>query len=52
MFEFYKRQIEDFPRTEEELNALIEELSNSDDITNAEYSKLYEIAIAKIKEVF
>lgn len=52
MFEFYRRQIEDFPRTEDELNAIIEELANSDDISNAEYSALYEIAMKKIREVF
>lgn len=49
MFEFYKRQIEDFNRSEVELNALIEDISNSDDITNEEYSKLYEMAINKLR---
>ena len=50
MFDFYRRQIEDFPRTETELNAIMEEVANSNDITNAEYSKLYEIAMQKLQE--
>ena len=49
MFEFYCRQIEDFDRTEAELNALLEEISNSDDITNEEYFALYEIAMLKLQ---
>lgn len=49
MFEFYRRQIEDFNRTEAELNALLEEISNSDDISNEEYFALYEIAMQKLQ---
>lgn len=49
MFEFYRRQIEDFNRTEAELNALFEEISNSDDISNEEYFALYEIAMQKLQ---
>lgn len=49
MFDFYKRQILDFERSEAELDALLEEISNSDDITNEEYFALYEIAMRKIK---
>lgn len=49
MFDFYRRQIEDFNRTEAELNALLEEISNSDDITNEEYFALYEIAMQKLQ---
>lgn len=51
MFDFYKRQILDFSRTEAELNALLEEISNSDDISNEEYFALYEIAVQKMQEV-
>ena len=49
MYDFYRRQIEDFNRTETELNTLIEEISNSDDITNEEYFALYEIAMQKLQ---
>lgn len=49
MFDFYKRQILDFERSETELDALLEEISNSDDITNEEYFALYEIAVQKIQ---
>ena len=51
MFDFYRRQIEDFPRTERELGALIEEIANNEDLTNDEYRKLYEIAIDKLRDV-
>lgn len=50
MFDFYRRQITDFPRTETELNAIMEEIANCEDITNAEYSTLYEISIQKLQE--
>lgn len=50
MFEFYRRQIEDFNRSETELDALLEEISNSDDISNEEYFALYEIAVRRCKE--
>lgn len=49
MFDFYKRQILDFERSEAELDTLFEEISNSDDITNEEYFALYEIAMRKIE---
>lgn len=51
MFDFYRRQIEDFERSESELDALFEEISNSDNITNEEYFALYEIAVQKMQEV-
>lgn len=51
MFEFYRRQIEDFNRSEAELDALFEEIANSDDISNEEYFSLYEIAMQKMLEV-
>ena len=49
MYDFYKRQIEDFNRSENELNNLIETLANDETLTNQEYSKLYEIALNKLK---
>lgn len=49
MFDFYKRQILDFERSEAELDTLFEEISNSDDITNEEYFALYEIAMQKLQ---
>lgn len=51
MFDFYRRQIEDFSRSETELNALIEEIANNDDLSNEEYCRLYDIAINKLREV-
>lgn len=51
LFDFYRRQIEDFNRTEADLDALLEEISNSDDISNEEYFSLYEIAVQKMQEV-
>lgn len=51
MFDFYKRQIEDFNRTEAELNALVETISNDDSLSNAEYTELYTIALRKIQTV-
>ena len=51
MFDFYKRQIEDFNRTEAELNALIETISNDDSLSNAEYTELYTIALRKIQTI-
>ena len=51
MFDFYRRQIEDFNRTEAELQAFFEEIANSDSITNAEYCKLFDIAMQKLKTI-
>lgn len=51
MFDFYKRQIEDFNRTEAELNAIMEEIANSDSLSNAEYTELYTIALRKIQTI-
>ena len=51
MFEFYRRQIEDFNRTEAELQAFFEEIANSDSITNSEYCKLFDIAMQKLKMI-
>ena len=51
MYDFYRRQIEDFNRTESELNALIEEIASSEGITNAEYYKLYNIAMQKLQTI-
>lgn len=49
MFDFYKRQIEDFNRTLNDVDAFFEELANDGNLTNEEYSKLYEIAINKFR---
>ena len=51
MFDFYRRQIEDFNRTETELNALMEEIADCDSLSNEEYFKLYAIALQKFQTV-
>lgn len=48
-FEFYRRQIEDFNRSDAELINLIENLSDNDYLSNEEYGKLYDLALQKIK---
>lgn len=49
MFDFYKRQIEDFDRNLNDVDALFEELANDKNLTNEEYSSLYESAINKFR---
>lgn len=49
MYNFYKRQIEDFDRSIDEVNALFEELANNDILTNDEYSALYKLAVNKFR---
>lgn len=49
MFDFYKRQIEDFNRTLNDTDALFEELANDDTLTNDEYASLYELAVNKFR---
>ena len=45
MYNFYKKQIEDFDRSIDEIDSLFEELANDDSLTNDEYASLYEIAV-------
>lgn len=48
-FDFYRRQIEDFNRSDAELISLIENLSDNDYLSNEEYGRLYDLALRKIK---
>lgn len=49
MYNFYKRQIEDFDRTLNNTDALFEELANNTELSNDEYSELYELAVNKFR---
>ena len=49
MYNFYKRQIEDFNRSIYEVDSLFETLANDDTLTNDEYSALYELAVNKFR---
>ena len=49
MYNFYKKQIEDFDRSIDEVDSLFDELANNDILTNDEYSALYELAMNKFR---
>lgn len=49
MFDFYKRQIADFDRNLDDVDSFFEELAENDNLTNTEYSDLFEIAVNKFR---